>query len=244
MSKLEREESSDDVMMQRALLEVIRQNSRLLDELQAARRREDDLIDRVMQLEEKLRRHYSIGTNTSSKYLSTSTTEVQEDIQTIKSEPETQADDEPLVEWNRVPHYEIIVNGKTKCEGFVANNSCVCFIQPDVVKRAKLHPYKVNPPARFKFFGSNEQVIVAEAVMVPIQIGNYSAKYPMFVYNVRSEIILGANWLHNERVHWEVDFMLVGPRKIRLNPKPPIMIKESDPRASMLDGPVIIERLT
>ncbi|KAI9499722.1 hypothetical protein BDB00DRAFT_795301 [Zychaea mexicana] len=262
--------SSDD-KLQQALLETIRQNGRLLDELQAARRREEQLIDKCFQLEENLLQ-YVLGDEKRSQLLKALIVDqndkdehLKETLQqgsvvlqqnnrnhhatttaatSVSSAQDTDQDTEEWVQWQRVPHYEVVVNSKVVSEAFVANNASVSFIREDVVRRAGLKPNKLNPPARFRLLGSVQPVVVAETVVVPMRIGDYRGQCPMFVYqHIRSEIILGASWLQSERVYWNVDFMLIGPKKIRVDPKPPVMVKKSDPRATMVDGPVIIERL-
>ncbi|KAI9263388.1 hypothetical protein BDA99DRAFT_510102 [Phascolomyces articulosus] len=246
--------TEEDNKLQQALLETIRQNGRLLDELQAARRREETLIDRCFHLKELLDRKQSLRSGNPCHNNSNST---HWDHLDDKSDAARNTNgknhnngnnhmndhEEELVPWNRVPHYEVIVNGKTKSEAFVANNSSVCFIRESAVKRAGLRPYRLNPPARFKFFGSDQPIVVTEAVNVPMQIGEYRGQSLMFIHEVRSEIILGASWIQSERVFWNVNYMLIGQKKIRVDPKPPILIKKNDPRTNTLDGPVIIERL-
>ena len=237
--------------LQQALLETIRQNSRLLDELQAARRREEILTDRCFQLEEMLDKQRGIlphNTGDSNRFLGDIRKEsiVSHNKRHAcgnHTNEESYKKEEEWVEWKRVPHYEVIVNEKTTSEAFVANNSCVCFIRDDVVRRAGLNTQKLNSTARFKCFGSDQPMMVTEVVNVPIQIGAYRSLCRMFVSQIESEIILGANWLQNEHAYWNVNSILIGPNKIRVDPKPPIMIKKTDPRTKIMDRPVIIERL-
>ncbi|KAI7850340.1 hypothetical protein BDC45DRAFT_518597 [Circinella umbellata] len=245
--------SEENNNLQQALLETIRQNSRLLDELQAARQREQILTDRYFQLEEILdnqRGAQSHNTGDSNDLLN----DIHKKSIGIHNkkhacrhhtdeENSNKKEEEEWVEWKRIPRYEVIVNRNTTVEAFVAINSSVCFIRNDVVQRAGLMPQKLNSVARFKCFGSDQPMVVTEVVNVPIQIAAYHNTCLMFVSHIQSEIILGASWLQSEHVYWNVNWMLIGPNKIRVDPKPPVMIKKTDPRTTIVDEPVIIERL-
>ncbi|KAI9497185.1 hypothetical protein BDB00DRAFT_784922 [Zychaea mexicana] len=250
------------------LRETIWQNESLFDELQVTRQNEDQLIERCFQLEEQLQKYVlrdrdrlklvddDVDCLNGASQQQRSVLQPNDRNHRTTTTATTAAigadgnyeDSEEWVQLQRAPHYEVLVNDKVTSEAIVANNASVSFIKEDVVRRAGMMPKKLSPSARFKCWGSNHQpmIVVKEAVVVPIKIGAHRGRCPMFVYQqIGSDIILGASWLKSEHAYWMVNHMLIGPKKLRVDPKPPVMVRKTDPKAqvSVDNGPVIIERL-